>query len=514
MPTHDTLRATVLAATLLTSIATSTMATSPAAGTPANDNPPPPAPIGPLPHARQLAWKDMEFTGFIHFGPNTFTDMEWGHGDEPADVFNPTALDARQWVKVMKDAGMKGVVITAKHHDGFCNWPTKLSTHSVAHSPWKGGKGDVLRELSDACREGGLKFGVYLSPWDRNNPKYGTGEEYNEYFRQQLREVLTQYGPIFEVWFDGACGEGPNGKRQVYDFPSFRKVVRELQPDAVMFSDVGPDIRWVGNEQGWAGETCWSMLKAEGHGIGNDNPPSTKSLNEGDEHGESWIPAECDVSIRPGWFYHAHEDDKVKTPAQLFDLWERSVGHNANFHLNFPVDRRGLIHENDVKAVLGLRALVDATYGEGTDLARGRPAASDNVRGSAPGGAFEKPKALEFGADKAVDGDPKTFWATEDGTNAAMIEVELDPAKPFDRVVLGEPTWLGQRVRKFRVSVPAEPSNNHRDWVVLAEGSTIGHTRIVRVPETRSRYLRVEILESRGCPCLSRFSAHATPKGG
>ena len=463
---------------------------------------PPPAPIAPLPHARQLAWKDLEFTGFIHFGPNTFTDREWGHGDEPAEVFNPAALDCAQWVKVMKDAGMKGVVITAKHHDGYCNWPTALSAHSVASSPWKDGKGDVLKELSDACRAGGLKFGVYLSPWDRNNPKYGTGEEYNEYFRRQLREVLTRYGSIFEVWFDGACGEGPNGKRQVYDFPSFRAVVRELQPDAVMFSDVGPDIRWVGNEQGWAGDTCWSMLKAAGHGIGNDNPPATKSLNEGDIDGESWIPAECDVSIRPGWFYHAHEDDKVKDPAQLFDLWERSVGHNANFHLNFPVDRRGLIHERDAAAVRGLRALVDAAYGPGTDLARGRTTAVSEVRGPHDG-------------SKAVDGDPATYWATEDGTKEARIEVALDPARAFDRVVLAEPIELGQRVRRFRVSVPAGPgtSNDRRDWRTIAEGTTIGHRRIVRVPTTQAPCVRIEILDARACPLISHVGVHRTVPG-
>jgi len=471
---------------------------------------PPPAPITPLPSTRQLAWQDLEFTGFIHFGPNTFTDKEWGHGDEPATVFQPTALDARQWVRVMKDAGMKGVVVTAKHHDGFCLWPTVFSTHSVKASTWKDGKGDVLRELSEACRGGGLKFGVYLSPWDRNNPQYGTGEAYNEVFRSQLREVLSSYGPIFEVWFDGACGEGPNGKRQVYDFPSFRAVVRELQPDAVIFSDVGPDIRWVGNEQGWAGDTCWAMLKVAGHGIGNDNPPPTKSLNEGDEDGESWIPAECDVSIRPGWFYHAHEDDKVKTPAQLFDLWERSVGHNANFHLNFPVDRRGLIHEQDVAAVLGLRALIDATYGAGTDLARGRPTAADSMRGFKPRGANEPLRPEPFGPDKAVDGDPATFWATDDGTTAASMEIELDPLKEFDRVVLAEPIALGQRVRHFRISVPATPSNNHRDWITLAEGTTIGHKRIVRVPVTKARHVRIEILDSRACPCLSSVMVHRT----
>lgn len=463
----------------------------------------PPAPIAPVPTAAQRAWHDLEFTGFIHFGPNTFTDREWGHGDEPGDVFNPTALDARQWVQVMKDAGMKGVVITAKHHDGFCNWPTTLSGHSVANSPWKGGKGDVLRELSDACREGGIKFGVYLSPWDRNNPAYGTGEPYNEYFRAQLREVLGNYGPVFEVWFDGACGEGPNGKRQVYDFPSFERVVREMQPSAVIFSDVGPDIRWVGNEQGWAGETNWAMLKVKGHGRGNDNPPATKSLNEGDEDGEAWIPAECDVSIRPGWFYHAHEDDKVKTPEQLFDLWERSVGHNANFHLNFPVDRRGLIHENDAAAVRGLRKLLDETYGPGTNRALRRPVSVGRTRGPKETIAF-----APLAGSLAVDGDPNTYWAAEGAARSARIEIELPMDRPFDRVVLSEPTWLGQRVRSFRISVPdrADATN----WHELATGTTIGRKRIVRVPVTTAERIRIEILDSRACPLLSEIGVHAT----
>ena len=475
----------------------------------------PPAPCPPLPTPAQRAWQDIAFTGFIHFGPNTFTDREWGHGDEPASVFSPTSLDARQWVRVMKDAGIGGVVITAKHHDGFCNWPTALSRHSVRSSPWKDGRGDVLRELSDACREAGMRFGVYLSPWDRNNPAYGTGEPYNQYFRDQLREVLTGYGPVFEVWFDGACGEGPNGKRQHYDFPSFERTVRELQPQAVIFSDVGPDIRWVGNEQGWAGETCWSMLKVKGHGRGADNPPPTKSLTEGDEDGEAWIPAECDVSIRPGWFHHAHEDDKVKSPAQLFDLWERSVGHNANFHLNFPVDRRGLIHERDAAAARGLRALVDATYGPGTDLARGRDTAVTQVRGLVPGGAYEQPARSDYDGSKAVDGDPATYWATEEGTKEASIEVELDESRPFDRVMLAEPIALGQRVRRFRVSVPAGPgtSNNRRDWRTLAEGTTIGHRRIVRVPLTNAPCVRIEVLDARACPLLSHVGVHRTMPG-
>jgi alpha-L-fucosidase len=473
--------------------------------TPLQNAPAPPEPLPPLPTASQRAWHDLEFTGFIHFGPNTFTDREWGHGDEPGDVFNPTALDAKQWVQVMRDAGMKGVVITAKHHDGFCNWPTKLSGHSVANSPWKGGKGDVLRELSDACREGGIKFGVYLSPWDRNNPAYGTGEAYNEYFRAQLREVLGNYGPVFEVWFDGACGEGPNGKRQVYDFPSFERVVREMQPGAVIFSDVGPDIRWVGNEQGWAGETNWAMLKVKGHGRGNDNPPSTKSLNEGDEDGEAWIPAECDVSIRPGWFYHAHEDDKVKTPEQLFDLWERSVGHNANLHLNFPVDRRGRIHEKDAEAVRGLRTLLDQTYGPGTNLALRRAVAVSSMRGGAGGGARGEVVLEPFSGVLAVDGDPTTYWATNDATRAALVDVDLPSDRAFDRVVLSEPTWLGQRVRSFRLSVP-----DGKAWRELAMGTTIGRKRIVRVPVTKADRLRIEILDSRACPLINEIAVHAT----
>lgn len=455
----------------------------------------PPAAVEPVPTPRQRAWHDLEFTGFIHFGPNTFTDREWGHGDEPQDLFNPTALDASQWVKVMKDAGMKGVVITAKHHDGFCLWPTRLSPHSVARSPWRSGKGDVLRELSDACRAGGLKFGVYLSPWDRNNPAYGTGEPYNEYFRAQLREVLAGYGEIYEVWFDGACGEGPNGKRQVYDFPSFERVVRELQPNAVIFSDVGPDIRWVGNEQGWAGETCWGMLDARGHGRGSDNPPPTRSLNEGDEHGESWIPAECDVSIRPGWFYHAHEDDKVKSPEQLLDLWERSVGRNANLHLNFPVDRRGLIHEHDAAAVRALRASIDATYGDGTNQALRRSARASNERGG----------DAAYAAGLAVDGDRLTYWATDDDVRAASIEIDLDPTRTFDRVVLSEPTWLGQRIRRFALSVP-----DAAGWRRIGEGTTVGRKRIVRVEPVRAPRIRVEVLDARACPLLTEVAVHRT----
>ncbi|MFO0963610.1 MAG: alpha-L-fucosidase [Phycisphaerales bacterium] len=463
---------------------------------PPSADPPAPAPIGPLPSPAQLAWKEMGFTGFIHFGPNTFTDREWGHGDEPAAVFAPTQLDARQWVRAMKAAGMGGVVVTAKHHDGFCAWPTALSQHSVRSSPWKQGQGDVLRELSDACRAEGMRFGVYLSPWDRNNPAYGSGEAYNEYFRSQLREVLTSYGPIFEVWFDGACGEGPDGRRQKYDFASFIRTVRELQPQAVIFSDVGPDIRWVGNEQGHAGETCWSMLRAKGHGIGADNPPPTQSLYEGDIDGEAWIPAECDVSIRPGWFYHAHEDDKVKTPAQLLDLYERSVGHNANFHLNVPPDRRGLIHENDVAALAKLGELIRTTYGYGSDLAAGARAVATPVRGGSE----------RFAGARVLDGDAHTYWAADDGVLAGTVELTLPRAVRFDRVQLGEPVHLGQRIKQFEVDVREGSA-----WRTVAKGTTVGQRRIVRFDPVEADAVRIRVLDARACPALSEVSLHASP---
>ncbi len=442
----------------------------------------PPARSGaadPRPTPAQLAWQRDQFNAFIHFGPNTFTDREWGQGDEPESVFQPTQLDARQWVRVLKQAGARGVVITAKHHDGFCLWPTAFGTHSVKSSPWKQGRGDVLRELSDACREQGLKFGVYLSPWDRHNPAYGTGEPYNRIFRQQLSEVLSNYGPVHEVWFDGACGEGPDGRRQIYDFASFEREVRRLQPDAVIFSDVGPDIRWVGNEEGWAGETNWCTLDAAGHGRGSDNPPSTQSLNQGDEGGAAWIPAECDVSIRPGWFHHDADLDRVKTPQQLFDLWERSVGHNANLLLNFPVDRRGLIHERDAEAAAGMRHLIDATYGAGTDLVRAR---------------------------RDVASDART----------CLVELTLDPSRTWNRVVLGEAIEQGQRVRRFRISVPDQQGSGGSvspaaAWRVIAQGTTIGRTRIVRVPATSAALLRIEVLDARSKPSVEAISVHATP---
>src|SRR4051794_28699761 len=316
-----------------------------------------PKPFGPVPAPRQLKWHELEFYGFIHFTINTFTDKEWGYGDEDPALFHPTGFDAEQIVRVAKAAGMKGLILTAKHHDGFCLWPSKYTGHSVKQSRWKNGRGDVVKEISDACRKYGLKFGIYLSPWDRNRADYGK-PEYLIYFRNQLRELLTNYGPVFEVFLDGANGGdgfygGAKETRRIdretyYDWPTTWQMVRDLQPNACLFSDAGPDVRWAGNERGIAGETCWGTLNAKEFVPGRADE---NRLNHGDRPGAQWVPAECDVSIRPGWFYHAAEDAKVRTPQNLIDIYYASVGRGASMLLNLPPDRRGQINENDERAL-------------------------------------------------------------------------------------------------------------------------------------------------------------------
>jgi alpha-L-fucosidase len=448
-----------------------------------------PVPVPPLPSAAQLAWQRMETNAFVHFGPNTFTSVEWGSGREDPAVFNPTAFDARQWVRAFMAAGMKGVIVTAKHHDGFCLWPSKLSTHTVARSPWKGGTGDVLRELSTACREAGLKFGVYLSPWDRNHPAYGTAE-YNRVFVGMLEEVLGGYGPAFEVWFDGANGEGPNGKRQVYDWPAFHAVVRRLQPDAVVFSDGGPGVRWVGNERGQGSMTSWSLIDRDRYAPGT---PFSDDLGEGSRLGRDWVPPECDVSIRPGWFYRASEDARVKSADTLFRLYEQSVGRNCQLLLNVPPDPRGLIADRDVEALAGMRRAIDAVYA--TNLARGARVTADPAREG-------------FEAAGAVDGDPETFWSGLDGSTRGSLTIALASPVVFDRVVLQEPVALGQRVGAFEV----EALTGGR-WTRIAAGSTIGFKRILLVPETKTDQVRVTIHEARACPLIAEIGLHRTAVG-
>ena len=324
-----------------------------------------PKSFGPVPTKAQLEWQDMEYYMFCHFGPNTFTDKEWGDGDEDPDVFCPTGLDCDQWAATARAAGMKGIVITAKHHDGFCLWPSRYSTHTVAQSSWRDGKGDVLKELSEACRAHGLKFGIYISPWDRNHPSYGT-EAYNEVFAGTVREAHEQYGPVFEQWFDGACKPKPGQPLMPYDWPLFNNTVYSVSPDAVIFSDVGPGCRWVGNEKGYAGETNWCRLDTEGFTPGAGAPPRD-TLNHGNVFGKNWVPAECDVSIRPGWFYSPSTDDKVKSVDELMEIWFASVGRGANLILNVPPDRTGRINSIDSLRLMEFKAAREAYFTRGDD---------------------------------------------------------------------------------------------------------------------------------------------------
>lgn len=456
--------------------------------------PPTPEPIGAIPSERQRAWHDLEMYAFIHFGVNTFTGAEWGHGDEAAAVFNPTALDCRQWCEIFRDAGFTAIIITAKHHDGFLLWPSAVSEHDVSESPWKDGRGDVLRELSEACREFGLKFGVYLSPWDRNHPAYGVDDAaYNEYFKSQLREVLTNYGPVFEVWWDGANGDRNDpAKFQEYDWRGFLEVVRELQPEAVTFGAGYSDVRWVGNERGYAGETQWATFDSARREPNRDAP--IQLLNTGMEGGDLWWPAETDVSIRPGWFYRASEDDRVKTIEQLLDIYYESVGHNTNLLLNIPPDTRGLIHERDAETLRQFGAIIRQTFAE--NLLDGATATASNVRGD----------HFTFDAANAIDDNESTSWATDDAVRSASITFELDEPAWCNRLDLREPIELGQRVRAFSAEARVDG-----EWREVARGTTIGHRRILRFEAVKASAIRVTIEDSRACPLLSEVGLYCAP---
>ncbi|MBY0435943.1 MAG: alpha-L-fucosidase, partial [Cyclobacteriaceae bacterium] len=346
----------------------------------------PPAPFGPVPTAAQLAWHEMEMNAFIHFTINTFTGREWGMGSESPKLFNPSQLDASQWVSVLKEAGFKGVILTCKHHDGFCLWPSQFTNHSVKNSPYKNGEGDIVREVVDACKKANLRFGVYLSPWDRNHTNYGQSE-YIAYYRNQLKELFSQYGPVFEMWFDGANGGdgyygGKNEKRKIdgatyYDWPATLDSVRKMEPGIIFFSDAGPGVRWCGNEKGIAGETNWNTITPDTLYAGKAG--IEKLLNSGSENGTHWIPAEVDVSIRPGWFYHAEEDSLVKSPERLFNIYLTSVGRGSTLLLNVPPDRQGLFHENDVNSLRGFRALLDEAFKK--NLATTSRVSADSYRG-------------------------------------------------------------------------------------------------------------------------------------
>jgi alpha-L-fucosidase len=434
------------------------------------------------PSPQQLAWQELEYTCFAHFGVNTFTNREWGDGKEDPNIFNPSALDAGQWAAACKAAGMKLLILTAKHHDGFCLWPSKHTGHSVKNSPWRGGKGDVVKEVADACRKAGLKFGVYLSPWDRHEKTYGS-DAYNDYYKRQLRELLTNYGEITEVWWDGACGEGPNGKRQVYDWDGYVKVVRECQPKAVIFG-MGPDVRWVGNEDGLARESEWSVLPKKGPGDQTAKDLGHRKYLAGAKE-LVWYPAECDVSIRPGWFYHAAEDAKVKSLTHTLDIYYRSVGRNSVLLVNVPPDRRGLFHENDVARLKELRAVLDETFK--TNLAAGKPAKADSA-------------AEGHAAAAAVDGKGDTYWTPAGDATSGSLEVDLGGPATFDRAMLQETIALGQRVEQFKLE-----AWDGSAWKDIVAATTIGHKRLLRFPAVTASRVRLVILDSRDTPAIREF---------
>jgi alpha-L-fucosidase len=444
------------------------------------------------PSPQQLAWQNLEFIGFIHYTVNAFTDREWGEGTEDPAIFNPTQLDVRQWVKTCKDAGMKMIILTAKHHDGFCLWPSKYTEHSIKNSPYKNGRGDIVGELAQACREAGLKLGLYLSPWDRHEPTYGDTEGYNRYYKNQLRELLTNYGEITEVWFDGAKGE--NAKNMEYDWAGFYATVRELQPNAVIFN--GPDIRWVGNERGYARASEWSVMNRNDKLFDFINA-TQKDLGSlaalGDAKRLVWYPAETDVSIRPGWFYHAREDDKVKSVEHLLDIYFSSVGYNSVLLLNLPPDRRGLIHENDVQRLHEFRKVLDAIFAE--NLARHAKARASSTKGNDPA----------FGADKITDGDQETYWTTDEWTAAANVEFDLGQDRTFNVAELAEHIATGQRVSEFALDAW------DGGWKEFACGTTIGYKRLLRFPDVTTSRVRIRILDSRVCPTLSNFGLYGAP---
>jgi alpha-L-fucosidase len=458
----------------------------------------PPAPVGPVPSPAQLAWHQMETNAFVHFTVNTFTDREWGMGNEDPKVFNPGHLDAMQWARILKETGFKQMILTCKHHDGFCLWPSKYTEHSVKNSPWKNGKGDVVKEASEACKKYGLKFGVYLSPWDRNRADYGK-PEYITYYRNQLKELFTNYGPITEMWFDGANGGegyygGANENRQIdrktyYDWPTTLNMVRQIQPNVIFFSDAGPGARWVGNENGTAGETNWNTITPDTLYAGKAG--IEKILNEGSEDGTQWIPAEVDVSIRPGWFYHKKEDSLVKTPERLFEIYLTSVGRGAVLLLNVPPDQRGLFHENDIKSLYGFRSILQREFAK--NKAAEASATATNYRGNAP----------SYAAGNAIDNSNETYWATDDNVTTASLEINTGKVQTIKYVVLQEYIKLGQRVKSFNVEVWADNA-----WQQVASGTTIGYKRILKLNPVKAGKVRINITSSKACPLISNVAIY------
>ncbi len=452
-----------------------------------------PAALMPVPSTAQLEWHEMEMNAFIHFTINTFTDKEWGYGDESPSLFNPSQLNVDQWVTTLKAAGFKGIILTTKHHDGFCLWPSQFTEHSIKKSPYKEGKGDIVQEVSDACKKHNLKFGIYVSPWDRNRSDYGT-PAYVDYYRNQLKELFSAYGPVFEMWFDGANGGdgyygGANEKRRIdgatyYDWPATLQMVREMEPEVIFFSDAGPGVRWVGNERGVAGETNWNSITPDTLFAGKAG--IEKLLETGHEKGTHWIPAEVDVSIRPGWFYHAKEDTLVKSAEKLFDIYLSSVGRGSTLLLNVPPDKRGLFHENDVKVLQTWRALLDQEFKN--NLAKNAKVVATSYRG----------ENVVFSPLNISDENKETYWTTDDNVTTGSLELELQDATTVKYLEIQEYIKLGQRVKAFTVEVWKDNA-----WVKVADATTIGYKRILKFDPVDTDKVKINITASKACPVIS-----------
>lgn len=459
-----------------------------------------PESFGPVPTQKQVDWQEMEFYAFVHFSLNTFTNKEWGYGDESPQLFNPTNLDVRQWARIAKEAGMKGIILVAKHHDGFCLWPSAYTERSVKNSPWKKGKGDLVKELAAACKEYDLKLGLYLSPWDRNHAEYGK-PEYITYFRNQLKELFTNYGDVFEMWFDGANGGdgyygGANETRKIntleyYNWDETYKLIYKTAPKTLVWG-VGPsEARWIGNEEGRAGKTNWSLLRQKEELAGKVHYTEFMS---GHVDGEKWVPGEADVSIRPGWFYHAVEDDKVRSLDEMVDIYYESIGRNANLLLNLPVDKRGLVHENDKARLKELVAVIKEDFK--TELLASSKVTADNSRGN----------SNEFTAKNVTDGNKETYWATDDNVKTASIVFDFEKPTAINRILLQEYIKLGQRVKVFTVEAKIE---GH--WKTIANETTIGYKRILRIDRVIASVLKINITDSKASIVISNIQAYNAP---